>query len=199
MFTSDAIPILKNILSYFECKKCGECCIKTPIFLQDEEVTAYLKLNGTSFFEMFDDNSIENHLKHPCGFLDGRQCKMQNKIKPLTCMTYPILVGHIDEYQTLIRCPVGMKKGYTISYFYIVLCPMGMEIYKEFLKFCKLNKLQFDDNSILTPLYGIKIDSERPDQIIFDDKYLIPFYMFLKKNIKQKNLATQIISATSPL
>lgn len=199
MFNSDAIPILKNILSYFDCKKCGECCINTPIFLQDEEVNDYLKLYGTSFFEMLDRNTIENHLKPPCGFLDGRECKMQNKMKPLTCMTYPILSGYIDEYGTLIRCPVGMKERYTISFFYIILCPMGKEIYKEFLKFCKLNKLQFEDSSILTPLYGIKIGNERPSEIIFDDKYIIPFYMFLKKTIKHRNLASNMISATSPL
>jgi Fe-S-cluster containining protein len=183
MFTSEAIPIIKNILSYFECKKCGECCISSPIFLQDEEVTAYLDLCGTPFFEMLDENSIENHLKHPCGFLDGRQCKMQDKIKPLTCMTYPFLLGQIDEYGTLIRCPVGMKKRYTVSYFYITLCPMGMEVYKEFLRFCKLNKLQLEDSSLLTPLYGIKTVEEVGigSDIIFDDKYLIPFFAFLKK------------------
>ena len=65
----------------------------------------------------------------------------------------------------------------------VSLCSMGMEIYKEFLRFFKLNKLQLEDNSLLTPLYGIKAVKEVGigSDIIFDDKYLIPFFAFLKK------------------
>ncbi len=173
MLTLEIIPILKNILSYFECKKCGECCIYSPIFLQDEEVTAYLKLYGTAFFDMLDENSIENHLKHPCGFLDGKQCNIHNIIKPLTCTIHPFLLRYTKD---------NLYERYRVSAVVISLCPMGIEIDKKFLKFFQLNKIQIQNNTTLTQLNDVKTNKkDRIDYRIIDYKYLIPFYEFLKR------------------
>nr|WAI02625.1 MAG: hypothetical protein OI719_00020 [Candidatus Methanoperedens sp.] len=62
------------------------------------------------------------------------------------------------------------------------------------MTFLELNKLQLEDNSLFTPLYGIKAVKEVRigSDIIFDDKYLVPFYAFLIKTLNKRTL--QVVS-----
>lgn len=169
---SEVVTVLKNILSYFECKRCGECCVCAPIFLYDEEVDTYSKLYGNSFFDMLDENIVDNHLKAPCGFLENKLCKLHNIRKPLTCAIYPFSLKNKSLFKSSLYDSVGIShEKYIVSSIYIdaTLCKVGMEIDKEFLNFCEYNKIK------ATPLNNVT-NIRR-----FGYIYLIPFYAFIKK------------------
>lgn len=109
-------PLILECLSFFECKKCGECCRDCPVQLIDEELMVLLKRDGDKVFDLLDEDVITgNALKAPCSYLKNNACEI-NDIKPFVCRVYPFTLKYMH-------------------FLAVCLCPMGKEIADELQKF----------------------------------------------------------------
>lgn len=101
-------PMLLECLSFFECKKCGECCRDCPVQVTEEELMALLKRDGEKVFDMLDENVVAgNALKAPCGYLKDNACGIYD-IKPLVCRVYPFTLKY-PHFLAICLCPMGIE------------------------------------------------------------------------------------------
>ena len=52
------IKLAEEILSYFRCERCGECCRTLPISLGWDDIERLYKDEGEAFFDKLDDLSL---------------------------------------------------------------------------------------------------------------------------------------------
>lgn len=99
--------LAKEILKYFECKRCGHCCRRIPVELDDEEVARLckvLKINFEEFErEYLDPTANGVYLKLPCPFLKENLCTIY-ECRPETCRFYPF---RPDD--SIASCPMGLE------------------------------------------------------------------------------------------
>lgn len=113
-FKTTAVEILK----YFECEGCGECCKICDVSLGEEDIERLYQKEGDSLFDKFDENMVNDYLKAPCAFLnDECECSVYD-IRPEICSIFPF---------TIWSYPPAL-----------VLCPLGNKIFKEFMIFVKI-------------------------------------------------------------
>ncbi len=101
-------PMLLECQSFFECKKCGECCRDCSVQLTDDEMMVLLKRDGEKVFDMLDENVVSgNALKAPCGYLKNNACEIHD-IKPFVCRIYPITLKY-PHFLAICLCPMGIE------------------------------------------------------------------------------------------
>ncbi|MCD6203926.1 MAG: YkgJ family cysteine cluster protein [Methanophagales archaeon] len=100
------IRLAEDILSYFRCERCGECCRTLPISLGWDDIERLYKEEGEAFFDKLDDNAIENCLKTPCPYLNGNRCTIYDK-RPLVCRVFPFEFAY--PFPSIRNCPLGKK------------------------------------------------------------------------------------------
>jgi len=90
-----------NILDFFQCHKCGWCCIKIPVFISDDEIKILAEICGVPikrFQKKFCSyHGTEISLKEPCPFLlQDNSCMLYPSgdmdVRPLVCKFYPFSV-----------------------------------------------------------------------------------------------------------
>jgi Fe-S-cluster containining protein len=133
--TDEIEPMIEKCLSFYNCKKCGECCHKYPVSLEDDELLVLLKKYGNRVFELLDEGVLNNVLKPPCGYFKNKECSI-HEIKPNVCKLYPF----------------SLSRGNIIVLFF---CPLGEEIYED-LSTCLDNYRKQK---------GIKISAEQQAEI----------------------------------
>jgi hypothetical protein len=88
-----------EILKYFECDQCGDCCRKCNVMVNLEEIKAItdrLKISFEDFFNRFISKQVnENfyYLKCSCPFLENRKggktiCRIY-EVRPRVCRVFP--------------------------------------------------------------------------------------------------------------
>jgi hypothetical protein len=82
----------------WHCDACGKCCVEyTPKLTYYE----FLKLRNTGFvIEKSGRYYIRKIGKH-CPFQMGRLCRLQNKLKPLSCRLFPFSIYKKGEEEAL--------------------------------------------------------------------------------------------------
>ena len=100
------IRLAEDILSYFKCERCGDCCRTLPISLGWDDIERLYKEEGESFLDKLDDNAIENCLKTPCPYLKGNKCMIYDK-RPLVCRVFPFEFAY--PFPSIRHCPLGKK------------------------------------------------------------------------------------------
>ena len=100
------IRLAEEILSYFKCERCGECCRTLPISLGWDDIERLYREEGESFLDKLDDNAIENCLKTPCPYLKGNKCTIYDK-RPLVCRVFPFEFAY--PFPSIRNCPLGKK------------------------------------------------------------------------------------------
>lgn len=123
-------PALAEILSYFRCERCGECCRSNPPGVSDEELVAIAKKTGKEeAFDALDENVLMNAFRSPCRFLSGHGCKIY-ETRPRVCRLYPFSLKNM-------------------GFITLVLCPLGKEIQKELENFIRskgITKVRYEHN-----------------------------------------------------
>jgi len=106
-YTKEWESLAQDILKYFECKRCGDCCKRIPVELDDKEVARLckvLKINFEEFErEYLDPTSMGIYLKLPCPFLKENLC-IEYKYRPDTCRLYPFRPD-----MSIATCPLGLE------------------------------------------------------------------------------------------
>ncbi len=101
-------PMMLECLSFFQCKKCGECCRDCPVQLAEEELIALLKRDGEKVFDLLDENVVAgNALKVPCVYLENNACEIHD-IKPFVCRVYPFTLKYM-HFLAICLCPMGKE------------------------------------------------------------------------------------------
>ncbi len=100
------VSLAEEILAYFECERCGECCRTLPISLSWADIERLYKMEGESFFDKLDDGAIENCLKTPCPYLRNNRCMIYDK-RPLVCRVFPFEFAY--PFPSIRLCPLGRK------------------------------------------------------------------------------------------
>ncbi len=100
-------PMLVEILSYFRCEQCGECCRRAPAVVSDEELIAIARKTGNEAFDALDEDMLMNTFKAPCRFLSDHGCRIYDT-RPMVCRVYPLSLKNMG-FVTLIPCPLGKK------------------------------------------------------------------------------------------
>lgn len=100
-------PFLVEILSYFRCDRCGECCRIAPAVVDDDELVAIAGKTGNEAFDALDGDILWNAFKTPCHFLSEQGCRIYD-IKPLVCRLHPFSLKNMG-FVTLILCPLGKE------------------------------------------------------------------------------------------
>ncbi len=96
----------EEILEYFECERCGECCRTLPISLNWDDIERLYRYEGEVFLDKLDENAIENCLKTPCPYLKDNRCTIYNK-RPLVCRVFPFEFAY--PFPSIRLCPLGKK------------------------------------------------------------------------------------------
>lgn len=99
-----AEPVLLEILSYFKCSRCGECCRTAPAVISDDELIGIARIAGHEAFDALDSNMLMNAFQAPCLFHSG-ECRIY-RIRPNVCKIFPFSFKNIG-FVTLILCPLG--------------------------------------------------------------------------------------------
>ncbi|RLG31917.1 hypothetical protein DRN80_06860 [Methanosarcinales archaeon] len=100
------IRLAEEILGYFKCERCGECCRTLPISLGWDDIERLYKDEGETFLDKLDDNAIENCLKTPCPYLECNECVIYDK-RPLVCRVFPFEFAY--PFPSIRDCPMGKK------------------------------------------------------------------------------------------
>jgi Fe-S-cluster containining protein len=100
------IRLAEEILKYFKCERCAECCRTLPISLNWEDIERLYKLEGERFLDKLDDKVIENCLKTPCPYLREGKCLIYDK-RPLVCRVFPFEFAY--PFPSIRCCPMGKK------------------------------------------------------------------------------------------
>jgi len=119
-----AVKDILDILNYFTCKKCGNCCKECNASLSDEDINNFVKISGNSFYGMLSDNPYINEIKSPCLYYIKNRCEVNN-IKPQVCKIYPFSLQ-------------------TIGFLTICSCPMGNDIIKEYINYNNINLSKYN-------------------------------------------------------
>jgi len=108
-----AIQDILDILNYFTCKRCGNCCRECNVSLSDEDISNFVKISSNSFYDMLSDNPYINEIKPPCLYYIKNRCEVNN-IKPQVCKIYPFSLQTMG-FLTVCSCPMGndVIKEYT--------------------------------------------------------------------------------------
>lgn len=134
------IDILAEIVSFFECRKCGKCCRKSSPNLLYSEYDKYKNHNVEMCWK---DNNRVQIKGNPCPFLDNNVCKAQNN-KPMLCKAFPLMTAQNSD------CIV------------IWDCELGREILKEYNKFLdetnRDSDIEIDVETVLSPFFGFDAD-----------------------------------------
>lgn len=98
--------IYMQIVSFFECSKCGKCCsFSSPDLLHSDEYKNFDK------DLLFWEDGLPG-LKNPCPFFVDNTCKIHdNNIRPRICRVVPFSFPDDPEYPHIIieQCELGNK------------------------------------------------------------------------------------------
>ena len=100
------IRLAQEILKYFKCERCAECCRTLPISLDWGDIERLYKLEGEKFLDKLNDNVIENCLKTPCPYLREKECLIYDK-RPVVCRVFPFEFAY--PFPSIRCCPMGKK------------------------------------------------------------------------------------------
>ncbi len=106
------VQLAEEILSYFECERCGECCRTLPISLSWADIERLYKIEGEGFFDKLDNDAIENCLRTPCPYLKDNRCMIYDK-RPLVCRVFPFEFAY--PFPSIRLCPLGRKISAEVS------------------------------------------------------------------------------------
>lgn len=109
-YERELIPILKDIIIYFNCKRCMDCC-KIPVTLSLTDCDILAKFDS-SFWDKLDGEKVENILKEPCQYQTNNSCSVYTK-RPQICRVYPFSLCYTSSeyYATVVLwlCPLGKE------------------------------------------------------------------------------------------
>lgn len=101
------VDYVKEILSYYECDKCGGCCGFSEIYVTPEEYNR-LKRVDRNIDRKGTVRELGFYLKNPCSYLrGGSKCGVYVR-RPFVCEVYPFSYAY-GTFMSLIMCPLGEK------------------------------------------------------------------------------------------
>lgn len=135
-FQRESTVLIKELLSYYKCSRCGKCCEFTEIYITELEYNT-LKRRDSRINKKINYREIGYYLSNPCAYLsDDKRCKVNN-IKPSVCKNYPFTFTY-GTFMCLILCPLGEQIASDLY-----------EFGKEFgLNFGKQKQGDYVDNTI---------------------------------------------------
>ena len=127
------IEIVEEILKYFECKKCGNCCKDKDIQLVEGDLKRLHipPRNVGSFVKDRETLEVVTYLEHPCEYLTKDNLCKVNEFKPTVCRIYPF---RLDK--ALYLCPLGKEIHEEIKR----AREAEVETFADFLEYLKIIK-----------------------------------------------------------
>lgn len=98
----ELMDIYIEIVSFFECSKCGICCQRPPNLIFSDEYTNFDK------DVIFQKDGLYG-IKDPCPFSVDNICKIHDTIKPRLCRFAPFVISNISDQIILTNCELGKK------------------------------------------------------------------------------------------
>lgn len=98
----ELLNIYMEIVSFFECSKCGQCCQKSPNLLFSDEITEFDK-------DVIYQKDGLYGIKDPCPFFVDNICKIHETVKPRICRFAPFVIGNRIDQIILTNCELGKK------------------------------------------------------------------------------------------
>lgn len=126
----ELLNIYMDIVFFFECSKCGQCCQRSPNLLFSDE---YMNFEKDIIYQEDGLYSI----KDPCPFFIDNKCKIHDTIKPRICRLAPFIIGNVIGHVILTDCELSKK------------------IYNEYNTFIEESNIDICD--IINPFANIEI------------------------------------------
>ncbi len=99
---TELMNIYIEVVSLFECPKCGMCCQKPPNLIFSDE---YMNFDKDIIYQKDGLYGI----KDPCPFFTDNKCKVHDTVKPRMCQLAPFVIGNEVDQIILLNCELGKK------------------------------------------------------------------------------------------
>lgn len=98
----ELMDIYIEIVSFFDCSRCGLCCQVSPNLLFSDEYTNFDK-------DIIYRKDGLYGIKESCPFFVDNICKIHKTIKPRLCRFAPFVINNITDQIILTNCELGKK------------------------------------------------------------------------------------------
>ncbi len=102
-----SVRLVEEVLSYYECEKCGGCCGFTEIYVTDNEYNSLKRLDR-EIDKKGTYRELGFYLTNPCAYQKcDKKCSVYIR-RPFVCKVYPFSYAY-GTFMSLIQCPLGER------------------------------------------------------------------------------------------